>query len=155
MSKKVLNIQPVINELKGQSAFFRRDPEPPDTATESEDAAEPLEQGKLAQKENEEQKTNVTQKSTQESDVLRDTPSDTSREKPLREARSLPTREEIQEFSFRLRDELKVKVQAEVPHYWQKELEEVARELDVKKLELYRYIFGEFLGKIKRKINSE
>ena len=50
-----------------------------------------------------------------------------------------------------LRDELKVKVQAEVPHTWQKELEETARELNVKKLEMYRFIFGEFLGKVRRK----
>ena len=44
-----------------------------------------------------------------------------------------------------------MKVQAEVPHRWQKELEEIARKLDVKKLELYRFILGEFLGKVKRK----
>lgn len=70
---------------------------------------------------------------------------------PLRE---LPSRDEIQEFSFQLRDELKVKVQAEVPHLWQKELEATARELNVKKLELYRYIIGEFLGKVERKPTS-
>ena len=70
-----------------------------------------------------------------------------TREQPL----DLPTRDEIQEFSFRLRDELKVKVQAEVPHSWQRELAEMARQLDVKKLELYRYVLGEFLGKVKRK----
>ena len=57
--------------------------------------------------------------------------------------------DEIQEFSFRLRDTLKVKVQAEVPHDWQTELDEVARELNVKKLELYRFIYGEFLGKVR------
>jgi hypothetical protein len=77
----------------------------------------------------------------------RDTPRGRSRE----EARDLPTRDEIQEFSFSLRDELKVKVQAEVPHQWQKELEEIARDLDVRKLELYRFIIGEFLGKVRRK----
>jgi hypothetical protein len=80
-------------------------------------------------------------------DVLRDTPRDNSRKK----SRDFPTRDEVQEFSFRLRDELKVKVQAEVPHQWQKELDEMARELNVKKLELYRFILGEFLGKVKQK----
>jgi hypothetical protein len=93
----------------------------------------------------------VTQKSTRvrkpSSELPRTRPRDNSREKP----RDLPTRDEIQEFSFRLRDELKVKVQAEVPHGWQKELEEMARKLDVKKLELYRFILGEFLGKVQRK----
>ena len=68
-------------------------------------------------------------------------------------SRDLPTRNEIQQFSFQLRDELKVKVQAEVPHRWQKELEDLARNLNVKKLELYRFILGEFLGKVKRKHN--
>ena len=67
----------------------------------------------------------------------------------LREtSREKPSRDEIQEFSFRLRDELKVKVQAEVPHSWQDELEQIALNLDVKKLELYRFILGKFLNKV-------
>lgn len=73
-----------------------------------------------------------------------------SREKP----RDLPTRDEIQEFSFQLRDEIKVKVQAEVPYHWQDELEEMSRKMNVKKLELYRFIIGEFLGKVQRKKGS-
>lgn len=96
----------------------------------------------------------VTQKTTQSRNKSRNPSSDSSRDKLRRKSRDLLTRDEIQEFSFRLRDELKVKVQAEVPHQWQKELEEVARQLDVKKLELYRYILGEFLGKVKRKQSS-
>jgi hypothetical protein len=70
---------------------------------------------------------------------------------PREESRILPSRDEIQGFSFQLRDELKVKVQAEVPFRWQKELEDLARQLNVKKLELYRFIIGEFLGKVRRK----
>ena len=81
----------------------------------------------------------------------RETPRELSSDTPSAKSRELPTREEIQEFSFRLRDDLKVKVQAEVPHQWQDELEDMARALDVKKLELYRYILGEFLGKVQRK----
>jgi len=50
-----------------------------------------------------------------------------------------------------LRDEFNVKVQAEVPHEWQDEFEDIARQLKVKRLELYRFILGEFLGKIQRK----
>lgn len=88
----------------------------------------------------------VTQKVTQPRDRSRETSRDKSRKIML----SLPTRDEIQEFSFSLRDELKVKVQAEVPHYWQKELDDLARDLNVKKLELYRFIIGDFLGKTKR-----
>ena len=96
-----------------------------------------------------------TSKSTRQFTSLRDKARIRSRavsRKPSRKkSRDLPTRDEVQEFSFRLRDELKVKVQAEVPHRWQKDLEDIARDLNVKKLELYRFILGEFLGKVKRK----
>ena|SRR5258708_26705215 len=92
----------------------------------------------------------VTRQTTQYIDTIREI----SSENPRGLSRELPTRDEIQEFSFRLRDELKVKVQAEVPHHWQKELDELARKLEVKKLELYRFIIGDFLGKVKRKGNS-
>ncbi|GAB4574689.1 MAG: hypothetical protein Kow0077_22470 [Anaerolineae bacterium] len=90
----------------------------------------------------EKQEASVPQISTPE--VTRDNPREKSREN----TRSLPTRDAIQEFSFRLRDELKVKVQAEVPHQWQQELDDLARQINVKKLELYRYIIGDFLGKV-------
>ncbi len=93
----------------------------------------------------------VTSTPTQKLASTRQISSDKSRESSRDKMRELPTRDEIQEFSFRLRDELKVKVQAEVPHQWQKELEDVARKLNVKKLELYRFILGEFLGKVSRK----
>lgn len=86
----------------------------------------------------------VTRDATPARDLSRDNP----REKSRKITRSLPTRDAIQEFSFRLRDELKVKVQAEVPHQWQQELDDLARQLNVKKLELYRYIIGDFLGKV-------
>jgi hypothetical protein len=89
--------------------------------------------------------------STQEITPARDKPRASSSENPRKKYSKYPTREEIQEFSFRLRDQIKVKVQAEVPHRWQKELDDLARELDVKKLELYRYMIGEFLEKVKRK----
>jgi len=93
----------------------------------------------------------ITRKSTRARDTSRGIARDTSRDNSRGKSRDLPTRDEIQEFSFRLRDELKVKVQAEVPHGWQQEFDEIARQLDVKKLELYRFIIGEFLGKVERK----
>lgn len=89
----------------------------------------------------------VTQETTRTLDISRNASSDIPRKKFSK----YPTREEIQEFSFRLRDQVKVKVQAEVPYRWQKELDDLARELNVKKLELYRYMIGEFLEKVKRK----
>ena len=110
----------------------------------------------LKRKANEEKKE-PTRKSTLSRDLSLDRSLENSREIPLGKTRDisrgqsgdLPTRDEIQEFSFRLRDTLKVKVQAEVPHEWQNELEEIARELNVKKLELYRFIYGQFLGKVR------
>ena len=107
--------------------------------------------------ENKESRTTskVTRKSTQ----TRDLPLDKSREIshslssdiPRALSRELPTRDEIQEFSFRLRDTLKVKLQAEVPHEWQVEIEDIASELNVKKLELYRFIYGQFLEIYRKK----
>ena len=91
------------------------------------------------------------QKSTLNTTQPREVSRDQSRESKREKSRDLPTRDEIQEFNFHLRDDLKVKVQAEVPHPWQRELEEIARKLNVKKLELYRFIIGEFLGKVRRK----
>lgn len=97
----------------------------------------------------------VASKSTQPRDKSREKSRDKSRANPRKitrdKSRDLPTRDEIQEFSFRLRDEVKTKVQAEVPHQWNKELDDLARSLDVKKLELYRFIIGEFLGKVSRR----
>lgn len=93
----------------------------------------------------------ITRKAAGTRKPSRDPVRDKARGKPQGKSRDVPSRDEIQEFSFRLRDELKVKVQAEVPHKWQRELAEIARELDVKRLELYRFILGEFLGKVRRK----
>ena len=126
---------------------------------------------KRQEKENQVNSTNkTTQELTWKRDNTRDRSSDKSRQQPRDMSREksrkhlhdssreipsdLPTRDDIQEFSFRLRDTLKVKVQAEVPHEWQTELDEVARELNVKKLELYRFIYGKFLGKVREKTKS-
>ena len=96
----------------------------------------------------------VTQKITPRIDTARDKSSDSSREKARGKPRELPTRDEVQEFSFRLRDDLSRKLQAEVPHQWLTELENMARDLNVKKLQLYRFIIGEFLRKVERKKSS-
>ena len=90
-----------------------------------------------------------TRKPAREMDPSREMSSEKPREELRGTSRDIPSRDEIQKFSFSLRDELKVKVQAEVPHQWQDELDRMARKLNVKKLELYRYILGDFLGKVK------
>src|SRR5690242_20464671 len=105
MSKKVLNIEPVMNELKGQSVFFKRDASPQSTKTEAGPATEIPAEEEYAQKPTHEQIDRVTQKSTQERDISRDSSSENPRRNSLVEPRNLPNREEIQEFSFHLRDE--------------------------------------------------
>ena len=113
------------------------------------------------QQEEEEQPTskgsasNLTRKGTRARDKSRAISRDTIRARPRGKSRDFPTRNEIQEFNFRLRDQIKVKVQAEVPHQWQAELADIAQSLKVKKLELYRFILGEFLGKVRRKQPAE
>jgi len=106
------------------------------------------------QREQEESTQESTWKTTREPTVkptpALDSSRDIPREKSREVVRDLPSRDAIQGFSFRLRDELKVKVQAEVPHEWQQELDDLARQLNVKKLELYRYIIGDFLGKVEQ-----
>ena len=102
-------------------------------------------------KETPKKRTGVETKVTRTRDKVRDRSREGSRDKSREKLRELPTRDEVQEFSFRLRDELRVKIQAEVPPSWQGELEEISRKLNVKKLELYRFIIGEFLGKVHRK----
>lgn len=110
---------------------------------------------------------NPTQKTTQVITHVRDISRENSRENPRDISREnsrenprdisrgdsppLHTRDEVQAFSFQLRDKLKIKVQAEVPHEWRVELEKISHDLNVKKMELYRYIYGEFLGKVKQK----
>ena len=135
MSKKQIITTAITNELAGASLYFTK-PEQTNKPKNLPDTPIPPRK--------EEQIS--TSKVTQIRNPSRDFPLEKSRGKP----RDLPTRDAIQEFSFQLRDELKVKVQAEVPYGWQTELEEIARQLRVKKLELYRFIIGEFLGKLKQ-----
>ena len=135
MSKKQSNTTAIANELAGASLYFS-EPEHPHKSKDHPDT--PVEHRKDEQI--------STSKVTQTRNPSRDFPLEKPRGKP----RDLPTRDAIQEFSFQLRDELKVKVQAEVPYSWQTELEEISRQLRVKKLELYRFIIGEFLGKLKQ-----
>ena len=132
MSKKQFNTANIESELAGASLFFQKGKQP-------QGLQKPT--------------SNVTQKPAQVRATSRTTPRGNSRSR-THENISLPTRNEIQEFSFKLRDELKVKVQAEVPPHWQKEFDDLAHNLGVGKLELYRYILGEFLGKVKRKKSS-
>ena len=137
MSKKQLNTGAISNELEGASLFFAK----PNTPPSPLDITPPLETI------NKDEVALVpTPQPTQPREPLRQP----SSEYPRGLSRDLPSRDDVQGFSFRLRDELKVKVQAEVPHHWQDRLEDIARQLNVKKLELYRFIIGDFLGEVKQ-----
>jgi hypothetical protein len=99
MTKKNLDTHQLVNELHGASAFFKR------PAQVSEAQTPPS-------IENTQQ---ATQETTSEVAYKRGNPRQTARKSSRENPRSPLTRDEIQEFSFRLRDEFKVKVQAEVP----------------------------------------
>ena len=135
MNKKQYQNTAITNELAGASLYFT-EPELSNKLKNHPDTPiAPRKEDQIS-----------TPKVTDLRDQSRAMPLDNSRGK----SRDLPTRDAIQEFSFQLRDELKVKVQAEVPYGWQSELEEISRQLRVKKLELYRFILGQFLGKLKQ-----
>jgi len=130
MNKKHIQTNAITSELEGASLFFAKPKltPPPVVATV---------------------KREPTRKSTLNSTQVMDMPRELPRDIPREDLRDLPTRDDIQEFSFRLRDTFKVKIQAEVPYEWQGQLEEISRHLKVKKLELYRFILGNFLGEVK------
>jgi len=148
MNKKQLKTETLTNELKNASLYFTKTGDTP-------------EGDKTQKTSNRDRKGDEKRKPTttlargeprnRSRDGLRDHPRDISRDTSRGYPRELPTRDEIQQFCFSLRDELRVKVQAEVPYRWQEELEDIASRLKVKKLELYRYILGQFLGKTKQK----
>lgn len=134
--KKKLPTDQIMGDLKSGSVFFSKNKA---SGKNVDSNNKPKENGKQIDE------------TVPSREKARDHVRDRSRGKARENLREYPTRDEIQEFSFRLRDELKVKVQAEVPHQWKGELDEVARKIGVRKLELYRFIIGEFLGHIKRR----
>jgi hypothetical protein len=148
MSKKKLDVTAIKNELEGASAFFQRPADtlvPPPSSDIPEET--PGEEQNSAQ--------DVAQKSTQDNAQMRRSIG-TKAIEDLNEhadepSRPLPSTDEIEEFSFKLRNEHSVQVQALLPEAWKRELEDMAYRLRVGKLELYRFIFGEFLKKVKRK----
>ena len=93
----------------------------------------------------------ATSANTQPRPQVSDKSREVTRSRSRKQVRQLPTRDEVQELSFRLRDSLNVKAQAEIPHEWQQELNGIAHDMNVRKLELYRFIYAEFLGKVARK----
>jgi hypothetical protein len=63
----------------------------------------------------------------------------------------MPSKDEVEEFNWKLRRERFQKFTTDIPSSWLKELNDMAYEMDVKKIELYRYMIAEFLWKVKRR----
>ena len=150
MNKKKIPTTAITSELAGASLFFAKPKEssPSDKLVETPPkSVETTQESKMQVK----QTLDIPRDNSRDisRDISLDNPRDYSREKPRELLRDLPTRDDIQEFSFRLRDSIKVKIQAEIPYQWQDHLENIANQLDVKKLELYRFIIGNFLGEVK------
>ncbi len=85
--------------------------------------------------------------------VSQEFPQETSQEtsRKTSQARTrYPTKEEMEEFNWRLRNEPIQKFTTELPAQWMEDMKDIAYRTGVKKLELYRFIIGEFLGKVKR-----
>jgi hypothetical protein len=136
MSKKKISVDGMVNELKGASLYFQKRPSSPR-----------VEEGQqtdnhVAQKDAWKHARHVAQ--------IRKDPRIT---KNLSSYPSLG-KDEIEEFSFTLRREHTVQVQALLPEDWKRELEDMAHDLHIGKLELYRFIYGEFLGKVKRQSST-
>lgn len=62
---------------------------------------------------------------------------------------NLPSKEVIEEFYFHTRNLPTKKENIELPFEWMKELREIGIKKGLKKVELHRYIYGQFLGKVK------
>ncbi len=69
--------------------------------------------------------------------------------KPLsKELRKLLSQDAIEELAFTLRKTPQGKVNANIPHEWKEDLDDLAFRLKVGKYELLTYIIGVFLGKV-------
>jgi hypothetical protein len=94
MSKKQFRTTAITNELAGASLYFSKPESSPKLYDHPSSPNPPRKEEQIS-----------TSKFTEIRNPSREYPSEKSRGKP----RDLPTRDAIQEFSFQLRDELKVK----------------------------------------------
>lgn len=61
---------------------------------------------------------------------------------------NLPTADEVEEAVFRFRKESKIRINADFPENWKKELDEYAYQAGVGKYHLVMFAVGKMLGKI-------
>ncbi len=62
---------------------------------------------------------------------------------------NIPTKQQLEEFSFKYRNLSTKNLNMELPKEWMKEVSNIANKMEIKKVLIYRYIIGQFLGKVK------
>jgi len=80
-------------------------------------------------------------------DLNKDAKQDVKQETQTR-SHNLPTADEVEEMVFRLRKEPKIRINADFPEEWKKELDEYAHTASVGKYHLVMFAVGKMLGKI-------
>ena len=88
------------------------------------------------------------QKPTQVSKRLSKLPSKRLSKSVSNNVSNLPTAEEVEELTFRLRKFPKVRINGDVPDEWKKRLDDLAHELGVGKYDLVTYVVAKFLGEV-------
>ena len=84
-------------------------------------------------------------------DLFKDLDKDAKKDvKPERKlsSKTLPSADAVEEMVFRLRKEPKIRINADFPEDWKKELDEYAHQAGVGKYHLVMYAVGKMLGKV-------
>lgn len=80
-------------------------------------------------------------------DLNKDAKKDVSKDSHKR-TKLLPTADVVEEMVFRMRKEPKIRINADMPEAWKKELDTYAHEAGVGKYHLVMYAVGKMLGKM-------
>ena len=63
----------------------------------------------------------------------------------------IPTKQEIEQYLFQYRELPTDNKNMEIPREWLQEITRISKEMDLKaEVQLYRYIIGQFLGKVRK-----
>lgn len=68
---------------------------------------------------------------------------------PTKIPTNIPTKKDLEEFSFKYRNLSTKNLNMELPKEWMREVNNIANKMEIKKVLIYRYIIGKFLGKVK------
>lgn len=106
-----------------------------------------LDQSRFFMKPNPSSKTGKDLNKDLDKDLDKDAKQDVKQATHTR-SHNLPTADEVEEMVFRLRKEPKIRINADFPEDWKKELDEYAHTASVGKYHLVMYAVGKMLGKI-------